>query len=358
MPQIKTRFRFKPAFAAAVQSAALAALILAGAGAFSLAAAAKAGGSIQAPAQPQALFGETPFPASAQPAAGGAKNIFAYAPEGGFIRISFARITAPAPQSGAKPKTAPAKSGSGRQAGAPAESGDFYGLVELDLKPGWKTYWRNPGTSGFGPQIRLDGGASGEFLYPAPQLFKDGGDWTYGYKHHVALPFCLSLPQPRRAVYTGNITLGICEKLCLPQNLAFHFSDPDSAPAGGQAGSAEDKSAEQTLRAALAALPQPAGRDFGLIRAKAGQSGAELQLIYPRKAPAPQLFIDGGEAQLGLPQPRGKKALRPGQSGKAAAATQTYFVPLLFGELKPGAELHYTVTAGGRSVSGVIKIQP
>jgi len=324
MARFNTLRRLKPARIAL--SAGAAALAMLAAAQFAPAAAAEqSSGNPFSGTRGGAMFGSAPSPAAGANADAGQKNAFTSAPEGGFIRISFARL----------------------KADSAANAGDsvFYGLIELDLKPGWKTYWRNPGTSGFAPQIHLDGGAKAEILYPAPQIFNAGEDWTYGYKHHVALPVRLILPQQQSTAYSGSLTLGICEKLCLPQTLPFRFS-----PADG------DGVEQSALRAALTALPQPADKKFGLLSAKAAKDGLALQLAYPRGAETPQLFLDGGDIQLGAAEPR--PADLGGKTGKSGADSQLYFAPRLFGELKSGAPIYYTATANGRAVSGVIHIQP
>ena len=39
--------------------------------------------------------------------------------------------------------------------GLPDSSGLLNGALEIDLEPGWKTYWRDPGDAGVPPQIDI-----------------------------------------------------------------------------------------------------------------------------------------------------------------------------------------------------------
>jgi DsbC/DsbD-like thiol-disulfide interchange protein len=66
------------------------------------------------------------------------------------------------------------------------------GGIELELDPGWKTYWRNAGDSGVPPRIdfsKSDNVDAVTILWPAPSQFEDGsGGVSFGYKNHVVLP--------------------------------------------------------------------------------------------------------------------------------------------------------------------------
>ncbi len=46
--------------------------------------------------------------------------------------------------------------------------------LEIEIKPGWKTYWRSPGDAGLPPVLTLDeqpGIRATRFDYPAPHRF-------------------------------------------------------------------------------------------------------------------------------------------------------------------------------------------
>src|SRR5690606_29169706 len=72
------------------------------------------------------------------------------------------------------------------------------GALEIRLKPGWKTYWLDPGSSGVPPTLEAtaDGRAVAvEIDFPAPKRFDDGyGEWA-GYDHSIALALTLRLPE-------------------------------------------------------------------------------------------------------------------------------------------------------------------
>lgn len=288
------------------------------------------------------LYSVTPFPVSAETAAKTDKDIFSYAPEGGFVRVSFADI-------GTQKEKIPEAAAAGK--------GNLYGLISLDLKQGWKTYWRNPGSSGLPPLIELNGGAKAEILFPAPQLFQEDTEWTYGYKGHIALPFHIILPpQPRQDSYAGAITLGICETLCMPQKIPFRFSVKQS-----------DNAAERSkILAALRSLPKPARQDFQILAASAVQGGVRFTLRYPHSLSAktqqkpPHLFLDGGSMQIGLahPLPTENASHKYAAHKDKSSELQIYEAAVLFGEAKAGERIAYTITrADGEAVSGNIEIK-
>ena len=71
------------------------------------------------------------------------------------------------------------------------EAGRIQGVLDIRLKPGWKTYWLEPGASGIPPQVSLDpqhGISFSGLRFPAPKAFHDGIASYTGYDHSVSLP--------------------------------------------------------------------------------------------------------------------------------------------------------------------------
>jgi len=70
--------------------------------------------------------------------------------------------------------------------------GVLLGGIAIQLEPGWKTYWRNPGDSGVPPRFdfsKSDNVEAVTILWPAPMKFDDGaGGFSLGYKKQVVLP--------------------------------------------------------------------------------------------------------------------------------------------------------------------------
>jgi len=133
--------------------------------------------------------------------------------------------------------------------------GEAHGLIEVELKPGWKTYWKDPGSSGMAPQLDLFASAgdfdeiklNSELLFPEPSIFaeKAGTGVTFGYKNAVQLPFRLTMLAETRAI-TGSLWIGLCDDVCMPTQVQFAFDVKGEA----------DFLTKGRIEAAFAALPQ------------------------------------------------------------------------------------------------------
>src|SRR5580700_10444176 len=93
--------------------------------------------------------------------------------------------------------------------------------IELQLDPGWKTYWRYPGDSGVPPTFDFSGSDNVKSVtveWPAPQRFPDGaGGNSIGYVGRIILP--LRVFQNNAAKATSlHLKLGydVCGNLCVP----------------------------------------------------------------------------------------------------------------------------------------------
>src|SRR6267154_6596304 len=95
------------------------------------------------------------------------------------------------------------------------------GGIAFQLKPGWKTYWRNPGDSGVPPRFDFSKSENVEavtVLWPAPAKFSDGGGGTsLGYKQQIVLPLRIVARNADKPVtLRADINYAVCEKLCIP----------------------------------------------------------------------------------------------------------------------------------------------
>ena len=69
------------------------------------------------------------------------------------------------------------------------------------LRPGWHTYWQNPGDAGVPPELDLDlppGATAGPIVWPTPQRVPEGSLMTYSYTDNVLLPVTIT-PSPAGA---------------------------------------------------------------------------------------------------------------------------------------------------------------
>ncbi|WP_175869328.1 protein-disulfide reductase DsbD domain-containing protein [Bartonella gabonensis] len=210
----------------------------------------------------------------------------------------------------------------------PSLSGMREGFIEIMLKPGWKTYWRNPGNSGMAPFFNFNQQVSYEIFYPTPQLFETENDWSLGYKDKVILPFNLSSSSQN---LSGSLTLGLCHKICLPLTVNFDFlpSALNNKPLP-----------ISLLKNAQNSLPRIMQNALK-ISAEKNNNTLLIKIQNNNKTTPFSLFLDGGEMQIGA----AKKI--------SDNAEYTLFsAPLYFVPEKTNQKIFYTVSFKEHALSG------
>lgn len=102
----------------------------------------------------------------------------------------------------------------------PDADGVVRGMLDIELTPGWKTYWSDPGDSGLPPQMNISGStnlSAVELLFPAPERVDDGYAVWAGYTSSVRLPFRLHQETTEDAAsLVADILIGVCQSVCIP----------------------------------------------------------------------------------------------------------------------------------------------
>lgn len=169
---------------------------------------------------------------------------------------------------------------------APLADGSWRGALEVDLQPGWKTYWRDPGDAGIPPQVDVSASmniAGAELGYPAPvRLGGEDGGWA-GYDRPMAFPIVFRVEDPSRfAAIEADVLIGVCEDICVP--VMVRLTPPPSA--------GSDVLSARVVDAAFASLPGAASPGFGLkdmarrgddifVAAEGADATAGLFLVSP-----------------------------------------------------------------------------
>jgi thiol:disulfide interchange protein DsbD len=134
--------------------------------------------------------------------------------------------------------------------------------LELDIREGWHTYWRNPGDSGEATKLtwRLPAGfTAGDIVWTTPHRFEVPPLVNYGYAKHAVHLVQITAPKDLKAGtqidLAATATWLVCSDVCIPESadLVLHV------PASARAGSVDPKDA-QLFAAARSELPsaQPA----------------------------------------------------------------------------------------------------
>jgi DsbC/DsbD-like thiol-disulfide interchange protein len=215
--------------------------------------------------------------------------------------------------------------------------------IEIELAPGWKTYWRSPGDSGIAPMIDFSGSANlgpVTVAFPVPHRADDGYAVTNVYEDSVLLPVSAPVLDPKKPVELAlDLDIGICEKVCVPDHFEASLSvasmtdDPDAA------------AILDAARASLPGAPEP-GRFAvtGVVR----DGGSErrptfnLSAVVP-DAPAAEVFVEGPPDWFAdVP------SLVAG--GKDGATYRFSFDRLGSKTAIPGAKLRVTILSAGRAI--------
>jgi DsbC/DsbD-like thiol-disulfide interchange protein len=220
------------------------------------------------------------------------------------------------------------------------DASEIRAALVVELKPGWKTYWRDPGGSGVPPQISFDpsSGVAGFTLsYPAPDRVADGQSVWAGYKHPVAFPLTLKLAKAGAGNIKASAFLGICEEICIPVQVEFALNVPVAI------GSTSDQA---LVQAAFDALPKDANASFGLTNLAYQPKALEIEVAAPLADAPPELFIAADRFLFGVPK------LTASLKDKSR-----YIVPIIFAPKTAkieDTEVYYTIKSGGMAVSGSV----
>lgn len=116
----------------------------------------------------------------------------------------------------------------------------FWVGLQFKMRPGWHTYWRNPGDSG--SPTRIDwtlpkAFKAGNLEYPYPQRLPIGPLMNFGYKDENLL--LTQITPPANLPLRGSVTLKakaswlVCQVECIPEDAIFTLTLPVSknAPA-------------------------------------------------------------------------------------------------------------------------------
>lgn len=221
------------------------------------------------------------------------------------------------------------------------ETGRVTGGVEINLREGWKTYWRSPGDSGIPPQFdfsKSEGFIHGETFLPAPTHII-GSEASYvGYKKNVTFIFH-GQPTGSTGKIELNLFLGVCEEICIPAQAQFEMplstlyqSDPETFV---------------RLENASAKLPSTPSDAFKIQNINVTDANSlQISVKLPQSESAPQLFAEGPANWFIEPA-----KLLGHQDGMADFHLDLSHIPS--GSDIAKTQLRYTIAAGGKSIEEI-----
>ena len=116
----------------------------------------------------------------------------------------------------------------------------FWVALELDIRDGWHTYWRNPGDSGEPTKLVWQlppGFTAGDIVWTTPHRFEIAPLVNYGYAKHAVHLVQMTAPKDLKAGSPVSLAAKaswlVCSDVCIPEDANLQLSLPASAQAGG-----------------------------------------------------------------------------------------------------------------------------
>lgn len=224
--------------------------------------------------------------------------------------------------------------------GSPDSDGIVRGALEIRLKPGWKTYWRDPGSSGVPPTLSATANGAPvtlELHFPEPQRFEDDYAPWAGYDRSVALAITMTLPEGADDARSleADAFLGVCETICIPVQARLTLEP---------AATMQSSNDPVVVDNAFSALPAEADAQTHAKAARIDDGTLTVDAIVPDGVDVLDIFVAGtGSLSLGTP----KRV-----PGDAAAS----FVMPLHGKAESGETLDYTLSTRAGAVTGQLRI--
>ncbi|HTK79228.1 MAG TPA: protein-disulfide reductase DsbD domain-containing protein [Rhizomicrobium sp.] len=144
------------------------------------------------------------------------------------------------------------------ETGEVAPGGEVSVALEEIIRPGWHTYWINPGEAGLPTEIKWSlppGWRAGPIQWPYPKRLPVGTLMNYGYENKVWLLTDLTAPsdtKPGVVVLKAHAGWLVCKEVCIPEEADVSLPLTVSATPSSPYPTIEDRFAS-----ARAKLPSP-----------------------------------------------------------------------------------------------------
>jgi thiol:disulfide interchange protein DsbD len=136
--------------------------------------------------------------------------------------------------------------------------------LELHIRDGWHTYWRNPGDSGLATRLSwalATGYSADDIQWTAPHRFEVGPLVNYGYAGHATHLVRITVPKDSHTgssvVFAAKASWLVCSDVCIPESAQLRLKLPVGSPTGSLTGNKDPKVTALFLEARRE-LPQAA----------------------------------------------------------------------------------------------------
>jgi len=219
--------------------------------------------------------------------------------------------------------------------------------LEIQLDPGWKTYWRAPGEGGLPPRFDWSGSSNLESVslaWPAPKRFTIGGMESVGYSEHVILPVEAALARAGEPLTVRlSLQYAVCREICMLVDAKLALELPGLAQQ-----TAESQTNAEAIARFQARVPRSGAEHgwsiAGVTRKQIGEGPERRDVIVIDLAAAGAPFA-APDLMLEAPGIRfGKAMMKP-----APAAGQIRFYAPMKASGAPAGDLVLTLVDGERA---------
>lgn len=172
-------------------------------------------------------------------------------------------------------------------------NGRLAGGIEIELAPGWKTYWRTPGAAGIAPQVDFSASTNVKDVaisYPVPHRYDDGYAVTNVYEGRTILPLAIAMGDATAPLDLRlSLDIGVCEEVCIPE----HFDAELTVPPGD-----DDAAAAAALAGVRQQLPGPPEPGVLGVESFARSGGSDDKPVFDFTLDVPdakdtEIFVEG-----------------------------------------------------------------
>jgi suppressor for copper-sensitivity B len=161
--------------------------------------------------------------------------------------------------------------------------------VDLNLGPGWKTYWKSPGDAGLPTEFDWSGSSNvvdAEVQWPAPSRLSILGFETVGYTHEVLFPVWLKVRDPNvEARIRLKLAVYACSTICVREELML-----DATLQPGEGGPSQ--AAIDAWRSKVPGLTSDVLSILSIERSSTGPASLRIAVSSSKPLLAPDAFIE------------------------------------------------------------------
>ena len=196
--------------------------------------------------------------------------------------------------------------------GGGAGDSRWLGLT-MELKPGWKIFWRSPGAPGLPPVLDWQGSRnlkSARIVWPAPEMFISFGFRARGFGGRFTLPIHATVRGADAALEARvAVRYQLCKDVCIPVEATLALAVPPTA------------APHPAIVAARARVPKFAGKGFAVWLAERRGRNLTVRIRHRSRAFAKPVIL--------VEAPRGVRLGRTGPVTAGAEGRIGVSIPLL-----------------------------